>query len=91
MQGPPGSGKTYTAARLIVELVGAGRKVGITANSHATISNLVKAVLAEATEAGRRVRVAQKADADQVVEPRRRGSRSAGYPPAGRRPRRRAR
>jgi uncharacterized protein len=79
VQGPPGSGKTYAAARLIVELVGAGRKVGITANSHATISNLVKAVLAEATEAGRRVRVAQKADADQVVD-HDDVARVAGYP-----------
>jgi len=68
VQGPPGSGKTYAAARLIVELVGAGRKVGITANSHATISNLVKAVMGEAAKQGRRVRVAQKADADQVFE-----------------------
>jgi uncharacterized protein len=34
IQGPPGSGKTYTGARMIVTMVGAGLRVGITANSH---------------------------------------------------------
>ena len=34
IQGPPGSGKTYTAAQMIVALVRAGKKVGVTANSH---------------------------------------------------------
>ena len=40
IQGPPGSGKTYTGARMICSLVQAGRKVGITANSHKVIRNL---------------------------------------------------
>lgn len=56
IQGPPGSGKTYTGARMILELVRAGKKVGITSNSHKVISNFVKAVL-EAGEA----RVIQRA------------------------------
>ena len=34
IQGPPGSGKTFTAAQMIVALVRAGKKVGVTANSH---------------------------------------------------------
>ncbi len=46
IQGPPGTGKTYTAARMIVSLVRAGKRVGITAQSHRTISNLVEQVLA---------------------------------------------
>ncbi|MEO8273889.1 MAG: TM0106 family RecB-like putative nuclease, partial [Chloroflexota bacterium] len=39
IQGPPGSGKTYTAAQMIVELVRVGRRVGVTANSHKVIGN----------------------------------------------------
>jgi uncharacterized protein len=45
IQGPPGTGKTYTAARMITALVRAGKRVGITAQSHRTISNLVEEVL----------------------------------------------
>ena len=41
IQGPPGSGKTYTAARMILDLVRAGRRVGVTANSHKVIGNLL--------------------------------------------------
>lgn len=44
IQGPPGTGKTWTAARMILALVRAGRTVGITAQSHKTISNLLDAV-----------------------------------------------
>lgn len=42
IQGPPGTGKTHTAARMIVDLVRAGRRVGVTATSHKVIQNLVK-------------------------------------------------
>ena len=45
IQGPPGTGKTYTAARMITTLVRAGKRVGVTAQSHRTISNLVQEVL----------------------------------------------
>jgi uncharacterized protein len=45
IQGPPGSGKTYTGARMICELVRHGRKVGITGTSHKVIGNLLRAVL----------------------------------------------
>ena len=40
IQGPPGSGKTYTGARMILKLVAAGKKVGVTANSHKVIGKL---------------------------------------------------
>ena len=54
IQGPPGSGKTYTGARMIVELVRAGKRVGITATAHKVITNLVDAVVAAAARgAGR--------------------------------------
>ncbi|MCW2739663.1 MAG: hypothetical protein JWR45_85 [Blastococcus sp.] len=44
IQGPPGSGKTTAAATLIRELLLAGKKVGITATSHAVIGTVLKAV-----------------------------------------------
>jgi predicted RecB family nuclease len=44
IQGPPGSGKTYQGARLIVNLLTRGQKVGVTANSHKAIHNLLDAV-----------------------------------------------
>jgi predicted RecB family nuclease len=52
IQGPPGSGKTYTGARMIVTMVGAGLRVGITANSHKVIRNLLDAVCRAADESG---------------------------------------
>ena len=42
IQGPPGSGKTYTGARMICELVKAGKKVGVTAVSHRVIRKLLE-------------------------------------------------
>src|ERR671910_775167 len=45
VQGPPGSGKTYAGAHAVVELVRAGRTVGITALSHRVITNLLDAVM----------------------------------------------
>jgi uncharacterized protein len=50
VQGPPGAGKTYLGARLIVDLVARGKKVGITANSHKAIHNLLDEVEKVSTE-----------------------------------------
>src|SRR4051812_46674948 len=44
VQGPPGSGKTRAASRLIRELLDVGKKVGVTATSHAVIGNVLRAV-----------------------------------------------
>ncbi|MGY1784717.1 TM0106 family RecB-like putative nuclease [Geodermatophilus sp. SYSU D00698] len=44
VQGPPGSGKTRAASRLIRALLDAGKKVGVTATSHAVIGNVLSAV-----------------------------------------------
>ena len=52
IQGPPGSGKTFTGARMICELVRKGKKVGITATSHKVIQNLLLEVIKAAREAG---------------------------------------
>jgi uncharacterized protein len=60
IQGPPGSGKTYTGARMIVDLAMAGKRVGITAVSHKVIRKLLQDVLEAARERHVAVRVAQK-------------------------------
>jgi uncharacterized protein len=60
IQGPPGSGKTHTAAEMIVALVRAGRQVGITANSHRVIGNALDSVEKAAREAGLGVRLGQR-------------------------------
>jgi predicted RecB family nuclease len=52
IQGPPGSGKTYTGARMICELVKRGKKIGVTALSHKVIRNLLNAVVEAAEEKG---------------------------------------
>ncbi len=44
IQGPPGSGKTYRAAEMIVALVRAGKRVGVTSNSHRVIKSVLRAV-----------------------------------------------
>jgi uncharacterized protein len=45
IQGPPGSGKTYTGARLIASLVGTGHRVAVAATSHKAIHNLLDEVI----------------------------------------------
>jgi predicted RecB family nuclease len=45
IQGPPGSGKTYLASRTIVNLIKAGKRIGVTANSHSAIENLLEACI----------------------------------------------
>ncbi len=44
VQGPPGSGKTYTGAHMIVRLAMEGQRVGVVANSHKVIGNLLDTV-----------------------------------------------
>ncbi len=50
IQGPPGTGKTYSASHLIVGLMKDSKKVGVTANSHKVIHNLLDAVEERAKE-----------------------------------------
>lgn len=52
IQGPPGTGKTYTGSHMIVELVRAGKKVGVTAVSHEVIRNLLACCIQVAAEKG---------------------------------------
>jgi len=62
IQGPPGSGKTTIGAEIILELVKGGYRIGITANSHKVIGNLLDKLMGEARLRGEVVRAMQKAD-----------------------------
>ena len=60
IQGPPGSGKTYTGARMIAALGREGCSIGVTAVSHKVIRNLLGKALEAAREAGLALRAVQK-------------------------------
>lgn len=60
IQGPPGAGKTYTAAEMICSLLEDGKKVGITAVSHKVIRNLLQKVAESLAEKNIQARVIQK-------------------------------
>lgn len=62
IQGPPGAGKTFTGSQMICELVRQGKTVGITANSHKVIRNLIEAVTKAADENGVALQCCHKAD-----------------------------
>ncbi|MFN8093206.1 MAG: TM0106 family RecB-like putative nuclease [Vicinamibacteria bacterium] len=66
IQGPPGSGKTYCGSRMIVALVRAGKKVGVTATSHKVIRNLLEAVAEAAVDEGTAVRLGHKGDGEDA-------------------------
>jgi uncharacterized protein len=69
IQGPPGSGKTYTGARMVVRLVARGKKVGVSANSHRVIGNFLRHIEDAAAEAGIPMRSIQKiTEDDQAVD-----------------------
>ncbi|WP_241984752.1 TM0106 family RecB-like putative nuclease [Cryobacterium adonitolivorans] len=69
VQGPPGTGKTYTGSRVIAELVrDHGWKIGVVAQSHATVENMLSAVLKAGLASGQ---VGKKAKAGE--EPRENG------------------
>ncbi|SDI24866.1 MULTISPECIES: TM0106 family RecB-like putative nuclease [Bradyrhizobium] len=60
VQGPPGAGKTHTGARMICALAKEGKTVGITANSHKVIRNLLDEVVIAASEQNIPIRCIQK-------------------------------
>jgi uncharacterized protein len=62
IQGPPGSGKTFSGAEMICALVAQGRRVGVTATGHKVIQNLLQAVDKAAREKRMTVRLAHKND-----------------------------
>jgi len=50
IQGPPGTGKTHVSSHAILALLKAGKRVGVTSNSHKAIDNLLIAVANRARE-----------------------------------------
>lgn len=60
IQGPPGAGKTHTGAGMIETLAKAGKKTGITANSHKVIRNLIDKVIEVGAASGGAIRCIQK-------------------------------
>jgi predicted RecB family nuclease len=52
VQGPPGAGKTYTGARLIVDALARGLRVGVMASSHKAINHLLATVMEAAHAQG---------------------------------------
>ncbi|MFC8943411.1 AAA domain-containing protein, partial [Streptomyces griseoincarnatus] len=48
LYGPPGTGKTHVGSHVIAKLVGAGWRVGVVAQSHAAVENMLSAVVDKA-------------------------------------------
>ena len=69
VQGPPGAGKTWLGARMIVDLIGAGARVGVTALSHKAINNLLAEVETAAAEEGVTFQGARKTNGTQTRVP----------------------
>lgn len=65
VQGPPGAGKTFTGARMICAMAKEGKTVGVTANSHKVIRNLLDGVVTAAAEQGQNIRCIQKVSDDE--------------------------
>lgn len=55
VQGPPGTGKTHVGSHVVARLVAAGRRVGVVAQSHAAVENMLAAVVHKAGVAADRV------------------------------------
>ena len=68
IQGPPGSGKTFTGAHMILELIKNGKKVGVTAISHKVISNLLKGCCKAAAKEEKTLKILQRCDGDDGCE-----------------------
>lgn len=60
IQGPPGSGKTTLAGMLVAELAARGKRIGVTANSHEVITQLLAQAKEAAEERGIRIAIGQR-------------------------------
>ena len=70
IQGPPGSGKSTVGARMIVDLVAAGKRVGVTANSHKVIGELLEKTASVAQECGTQIAIGQRPGKDDPTYPK---------------------
>jgi uncharacterized protein len=73
IQGPPGTGKTTIAAEMILALVADGKRVGIVANSHQVVLNLMDCIARRGDELGqhpRMVKVTGPADHPMIANGR---------------------
>ena len=69
IQGPPGCGKTYTAAHIISAMMREGRRVAVSSNSHTAIRNLMLAAQSHCTDADVHARfVAASTDKNEKVD-----------------------
>lgn len=68
IQGPPGSGKTFTGAHMIAALVQAGRRVGVTAVSHKVIDNLLEKVVEVGSDQGQTIQCVHKGGDGEAAE-----------------------
>ncbi len=66
IQGPPGTGKTWRGARIAVELIRRGQRVGIAATSHKAIHNLLDEITNAAREEALRFRGLKKSSAQNT-------------------------
>ena len=69
IQGPPGTGKTYTAAQAIVALLRAGKRVGVSSNSHKAINKLLSEVEKRAAESRASVSAARRRATRTIPRP----------------------
>ena len=65
VQGPPGSGKTWQGARMAIELMRAGKRVGVTSLSHKAIHNMLRAIQHEADVQGYTFRGAKRGSVEE--------------------------
>jgi uncharacterized protein len=70
IQGPPGAGKTHIGARMICTLGRSAKNIGITANSHKVIRNILDEVIEAADELGVSIECIQKVSEDESNLPR---------------------
>ena len=52
IQGPPGTGKTWNGSELVLELIGAGKKIGVTGLTHKVIDLFLRGINDKADEQG---------------------------------------
>jgi predicted RecB family nuclease len=71
VQGPPGTGKTYLASRVIAELVQRhGFKVGVVAQSHAVVENVLSAIVGAGLDPSRVGKVTDAEDCPFTALPK---------------------